>query len=91
MIAPFPQYVREETDIPLSFRLGDFISHTHGVSRIVALSKWLYVWLYRVILPRDIIHIIFAPFMTRHIERHFGKDTPIILLPHAYDREVYHP
>jgi hypothetical protein len=88
-LAPFPQMVREESQIPTSFALWDFLFSASSVMRVVALGKWIYIWLYRKILPRKLTHIIFSPFMERHIQNHFPNDE-VILLPHAYDETIFH-
>ena len=90
MLAPFPQNVTEEDEIPASFHLSEFVSHVSGMRKIIALVKWCYVLLYRHTLPVDTTHILFAPFMEKHIKNHFPKKK-IILFPHSYDEKVFHP
>ncbi len=89
-IAPFPQDVTDKSMIPISPRLADFVRATHGFSRLVATSKWCYLQLYRKVLPTRLTHIIFAPFLEKHIQRHFPRDN-ILLFPHSYDETLFHP
>lgn len=79
-----------EEDIPLSPELSDFLSHTRGVSRFVAIGKWCYLALYKKILPKNTRHIVFAPFLERHIHAHFGT-CEVQVFPHTYDETVFHP
>lgn len=89
-IAPFPQHVMSEDDIPISPSLSDFLSRTRGFSRLVALGKWWYLALYKKILPKNTRHIVFAPFLERHIHAHFGQ-CEVQAFPHTYDETVFHP
>ena len=89
-IAPFPQDVTDEGMIPISPRFSDFVRMTQGFSRLTASLKWLYIQLYRKVLPTRLTHILFSPFLEQHIQRHFPQDK-IIIFPHSYDEGTFHP
>jgi glycosyltransferase involved in cell wall biosynthesis len=90
LLAPFPQMVREESQIPESFALRDFLSDLDWLKKIIAWAKWIYVLLYKKAFPTKLTHIIFSPFMEWHIKNHFPNDEVILLL-HAYDEKVFSP
>jgi hypothetical protein len=90
-LAPSPQSVTEEDEIPVSCTLSHFLSHVRGMRKGIAYFKWCYVCLYRSVLPKNMAHIIFAPFMEKHVRNHFGQDVGIIFLPHSFDEKIFHP
>lgn len=89
LLAPFPQSVREESDIPRHPYIRDFISWLSGLKKYLATMKWFYVFLIRILLPKNTEHIIFAPFLRPHICHHFPGHT-VHVLPHFYDQTIYH-
>lgn len=92
LMTPFPQWVTEEMEIPVSFLLRDFIAHTPSFSKkVVAVGKWCYIWLYRKIFPALMTHIIFSPFIEKHVRHHFGEDVAVLLLAHSYDEHLFFP
>jgi glycosyltransferase involved in cell wall biosynthesis len=90
LIAPFPQDITDETQIPKNTSYTAFISGTKSYKKYLASLKWCYVRIIASLFPRNTEHIIFAPFLEMHIRAHF-PDQKIHILPHAYDAEVYHP
>ena len=91
LIAPFPQHITEEYQIPRNASLIAFIPRELSIFRmIVSVFKWWYVTFQKYFLPKNTKHIIFSPFLEKHIRAHF-PDQEVILLPHSVDREIFHP
>ncbi len=82
LLAAFPQDITEESDIPLSPSLRDFIPDASMIKKITSLGKWCYVRIITALLPDDITHVIFAPFLEQYIRGQFGEDTQITIFPH---------
>ncbi len=90
LLAPFPQAITSESLIPKNRSLRAFIVHVVGYKKAIASIKWLYVRLLTALLPRKTEHIIFAPFLERHIGHHFPW-AKVRIFPHTYDKSIYHP
>lgn len=91
LIAPFPQHIMEEYQIPKDASLISFIPRELSIfHKIVSVFKWWYVACLKYFLPKNTKHIIFSPFLEAHIRAHF-LDQEVILLPHSVDREIFHP
>jgi glycosyltransferase involved in cell wall biosynthesis len=90
LISPFPQYVTEESQIPRDTSFRVFISGLSPVKRCIAAIKWLYIKLLRSCFPANMEHIIFAPFLEKHIHLHFPNQK-IHIFPHSYDETIFHP
>jgi glycosyltransferase involved in cell wall biosynthesis len=73
LLAAFPQDITEESDIPLTPSLRDFIPDASMIKKITSLGKWCYVRIITLILPDDITHVIFAHFLEKNIRGQFGK------------------
>ena len=90
LMAPFPQDVTEEADMPSNRSLCSFIGWVWFFRKILAMGKYFYIYLLRSNFPKHIEHIIFAPFLERHIHSHFPWDT-ISLFPHSFDEDIFYP
>ncbi len=91
LLAPFPQEVYEESDIPADTSLSTFLRKTKkNISTIPAFFKWFYIRLLLWFLPKNTEHIIFSPFLEEYIRAHF-RNQKVILFPHSVDREIFHP
>lgn len=91
LIAPFPQYITEENQIPNNASLLAFIPRELSLVRmIVSIFKWWYVTLLKSVLPDNTKHIIFSSFLEKNIRAHFPNQE-ILLLPHSFDKEVFYP
>ena len=89
LIAPFPQYVHSESQIPDGTSRMEFVSHETSIVRgMIANIKWILVYLLKRKLPKNMRHIIFSPFLEKHIRNHFPHQE-IIILPHCVDRALY--
>lgn len=90
LIAPFPQDITEEGQIPRDSSLWAFVRGLSSTRWILAYIKWWYVRMIKNFLPKDTTHIIFSPFLEKHIQAHFPGHA-ISILPHSYDEEIFHP
>jgi glycosyltransferase involved in cell wall biosynthesis len=90
LLAPFPQDITQEEQIPKNDSLKEFTKGLKGRKKAIATLKWLYVLWLKKNLPKSTEHIIFAPFLAKHIHNHFG-DQRIIILPHTFDEQIFHP
>lgn len=88
-IAPFPQVIYSESQIPESSQLKDFLRGLSWKSRFIAYFKWLYIQSIRSIFPRNMKHVIFSSFLRKHIEHHF-PNAWVIIHPHTYDENIFH-
>ncbi len=91
LIAPFPQSITEERQIPEDASLIAFLPKELSLFRmLLSALKWCYVHLLCFFLPSITRHIIFAPFLEKHIRAHFPNQE-IIILPHTVDEKIFHP
>lgn len=89
LMAAFPQHIEQESEIPPDTTLMSFIPNKLGYrAKITSCIKWLYIQLIKKVLPKEKTHIIFSPFIEKHIQHHFPKEK-VILLPHSYDEKVF--
>lgn len=90
-IAPFPQIIYEESDIPADASLGAFLWKAYSLPRkIVALGKWCYIHINLLFFPKDTEHIVFSPFLTKHIRHHFWG-VIVCEFPHSVDTNLFCP
>lgn len=89
-IAPFPQSIYNEDQIPKSSRKNDFLREIYWWRRFVASVKWHYICLIRKQFPKNLRHIIFSSFLESHIKNHFPWNE-VVLMPHTYDETIFHP
>jgi hypothetical protein len=82
LLAAFPQDITREEDIPMSWSLWDFIPQKETFKQFISIGKWCYVRVITTLLPHDITHIIFSPFLSENIRRQFKRDTQIEVFPH---------
>lgn len=82
LLAAFPQDITQESAIPLSSNLLDFIPKAGVFRKTVSIWKFLYIKVIKILLPKDTIHITFADFLERNIKGQFGEATKIELFPH---------
>jgi glycosyltransferase involved in cell wall biosynthesis len=73
LLAAFPQDITDESDIPMSPSLRDFIPAKGILKQFISIGKWCYVRIIKLILSDDITHVIFAPFLEANIRGQFGK------------------
>lgn len=90
LIAPFPQDITEENQIPPSQSLGSFIAWLTYSKKIVASWKWIFIRLLRLNFPKNLEHIIFAPFLESYIRMHFPGNT-VHTFPHCFDDQIFSP
>ncbi len=90
LIAAFPQDITEESDIPSDPSLQSFIRWLPLLRKILAAAKFFSIRLIRLNFPKNIEHIIFAPFLEDHIRSHFPWDV-ISLFPHSFDEKIFYP
>ena len=91
LIAAFPQYITDENEIPENATQKAFLKKVRSSpGYIIASMKWFYVRVLKSFLPKNTKHIIFSPFLKKHIQNHFS-DPEIMILPHPVDREIFHP
>lgn len=90
LIAPFPQDITSEEDIPLNTTKEAFIAGLSWLKKYVALAKWQYIQFLKKLLPRATTHVIFSPFLEGYIKNHFPWHK-VIIFPHFYDDELFHP
>ena len=88
LMAPFPQDVTEEAQIPWDASLQSFIRWLPFYRKIIAIGKYFFIHLLRSNFPQSIEHIIFAPFLEKHIRLHFPWDK-ISLFPHSFDENIF--
>jgi hypothetical protein len=62
--------------------LRDFIPKKGILKQFISIGKWFYVGIITLILPDDITHVIFAPFLEANIRGQFEKDKKIQIFPH---------
>ena len=89
-IAPFPQMVEREDQIPKSTNMSDFLLNLSGIRRCIAMVKWCYIHAMIQVMPKNMQHIVFSGFLKRHIENHFWEEN-VVVLPHTYDSAIFHP
>ncbi len=83
LIAPFPQYITHEGQIPLDGSLLAFIQKELPLSlKFMSGIKWCYIQILKKMLPKETKHIIFAPFLESSIRSHFPDQT-VLLFPHC--------
>lgn len=90
LIAAFPQDITEEHDIPCDFSLQAFLRGLPWAKKIPAIGKYYFIQLLRSSFPESIEHIIFAPFLEKHIQAHFPWNK-IHIFPHSFDEEIFYP
>ncbi len=90
LIAPFPQDIMNESQIPTNPTLQKFIFGLSPTRTITASCKWLYISCLRSAFPKNMTHIIFSPFLEKHIQSHF-EGAQVIVFPHSYDETIFHP
>ncbi len=90
LMAPFPQWVMSEWQIPKSYSLWDFLWGLTVAQKSKALFKWIYVLCISSYLPENTTHIIFSPFLEKHIRNHFPWDNCLIV-PHTFDETLFYP
>ena len=90
LMAPFPQYITLESEIPQSAALFSFLSWQSFVRRLVAMPKWFYIKLISFLLPHSTEHVVFSSFLEKHVQAHFPH-AKIRVFPHSYDEKVFHP
>lgn len=74
LLAVFPQDITSESSIPVTASLSDFIPNTGVIKKFISIGKYLYVWIVKSLLPKDITHIIFASFLEVPIRGQFGEN-----------------
>lgn len=89
-IAPFPQFIFDESQIPKRRGLRDFIQNVSWIRKVVAIFKWIYIQAIRSVFPKDLKHIIFSPFLEKHIKNHFPWNM-VYVLPHTFDETIFYP
>lgn len=83
LIAAFPQSITLESQIPADASLLSFLPREHSFFRIfIWWWKWIYIQCIRAFFPKKMEHIIFAPFLEKHIQAHFPWQV-VHLLPHT--------
>ncbi len=90
LIAPFPQDITLEREIPGNPCLWSFLRGLSFTKASVAWFKWWYICLIRYLLPRGTEHIVFSPFLASHIRAHF-PEAKVRVFPHSYDENIFHP
>jgi len=74
LLAAFPQDITRESSIPLTSSLRDFIPDANIIKRTISIGKYIYVRILTSLLPTELTHIIFAPFLEKNIRGQFGKN-----------------
>ncbi len=91
LLAAFPQYITDESQIPTESTCWSFtLISQWWIRRCSSSLKWLIVRILKESLPKNTKHIIFAAFLERHIRNHFS-DADIMILPHPVDRSIFYP
>lgn len=73
LLVAFPQDITDESDIPMTRSLRDFIPAKGILKQFISIGKWCYVRIITLLLPHDTTHVIFAPFLEENIRGQFGK------------------
>jgi Glycosyl transferases group 1 len=74
LLAAFPQDITSESSIPMGSSLREFIPDTSMTKKIISVGKYIYVRIITSLLPTELTHIIFAPFLEANIRGQFGKN-----------------
>ena len=83
LIAAFPQSITEESQIPLGRGIFAFIPRELSLFRmIMSIGKWCYKEIVLSLLAKSTKHIIFSPFLEKHIQNHFPA-SETLLFPHT--------
>lgn len=90
LMAPFPQYITLESEIPRDATFFSFLSWQSFVRCLVAMPKWFYVKIISFLLPRSTLHIVFSSFLEKHVRAHF-PEAKVRVFPHSYDENIFHP
>lgn len=90
LIAPFPQNIYREQQIPKSTSLYHFVEWISLKMKCIALCKYFYVRIIKSAVPKNITHVIFSPFLSNSIQAHFPNDRAIVF-PHTFDENIFHP
>lgn len=84
LLAAFPQDITEESEIPKTSRLKDFIPKNWSLlKKVISIPKWCYVRIITLLLPTSTTQMIFSDFLRQPILEHFWENTQIILFPHT--------
>ncbi len=90
LMAAFPQDITEEYNLPWDASLQAFLRGLPLSKKIPAIGKYYFIQLLRSNFPESIEHIIFAPFLKRHIQAHFLWNK-IHIFPHSFDEKIFYP
>lgn len=91
LLAAFPQYIEQESEIPDSRYLKDFIpKKLTWWKKILSISKWIYKEILIFLLPKNTKHMIFSDFLWKKIEKNFPW-SEIILFPHTCNETLFFP
>lgn len=82
LLAAFPQNITQESSIPLTASLWDFIPDAGIIKKVVSLGKYIYVRVITSLLPKELTHIIFSPFLEKNIRGQFGQESTVEIFPH---------
>jgi hypothetical protein len=82
--------VYSENDIPRNSSFSAFLQEVKGIRKITGFIKWIYLHLLTSIFPKNMEHIIFSPFLEKHIKNHFSEGQ-IYILEHTYNENIFHP
>ncbi len=89
LIAAFPQDITREDQIPLDSSIGKFIAWLSLRKKLVALGKWMLIYLLRLNFPKNLEHIIFSPFLESYIQAHFPGNK-VHIFPHSFDEKIFY-
>lgn len=84
LITPYPSRIYRESDIPVSPRLGDWISHAslYIFTILAVVGKWISIsWIWYYLNMREMTHILPSLWMRAHFEK-YSTTSPIIF-PHT--------
>lgn len=82
LLTAFPQNITQESSIPMSSSLDDFIPHENRVKKLMSIGKYIYIRLIRWALPVETTHIIFSSFLEKNMRGQFGNKCKIYIFPH---------
>lgn len=89
LMVPFPQDITQENQIPLNSSAWNFIIGLSPMKKLLALGKWIILYFLRLNFPKNLEHIIFAPFLEKHIHAHFPGST-VHIFPHSFDDNIFY-
>lgn len=90
LMVPFPQKITQESEIPKTSSFRHFLQWLSFPQKIIAFPKWIYIQMICWYFPEKLTHIIFSPFIEKHIRNHFPKENTVILLPHHFHQDTFH-